>query len=1073
MKKNISLFPSMHSYLLLIALFFTTGSSESRAAGKKVPDIPKTTNNYLAESVQQKNVIKISGLITDAEGNPIIGATVLEKGTSNGVVSDLDGKYEITLSKPTTLEFRYIGYNTEEKAVKVSGTVNIRLLEASASLSDVVVIGYGQQKKGSVVSSINSISASEISSPARSLTNNLAGQIAGVMAVQRSGEPGHDDAQFWIRGVSSFAGGTDPLVLVDGVPRKMNDIGVDEIETFTVLKDAAATAVYGSEGANGVVLITSKRGKVQKTQMDIRVEYSMVSPTRLPNLMDSYNYLNMYNEAKWNEAGNPVTGFSNPYSDEILEKYRTGVDPDLYPNVNWMDMLSDHTENSRYTMNFRGGTEKAKYFVSGAYYQENGIFDSKASDNYNSNISLQRYNLRSNVDIELTKTTTLRTDISGQYTTSRGPRAGTQEIFTHISYFPTYLIPMRYSDGSFAEHPRFSSERTNPYNLLNEYGYKKEWQAALQTRVGLEQKLDFITPGLYIKGDVSFDADYSSTTTRTKTPLTKYANSRDADGNLVYTTISTGQPDLADPYDQGKSGTKKIYMEASLNYKQTFNKVHDVTALLLAMAKETKKQNNELAYRKQSYVARATYGYDDRYMVEGSFGITGSENFAKGHRYGIFPAVGVAWYASHEAFMKSVEDVISKLKFRFSYGKTGNDDLGENEPRFPYRGTLSTNTTGYYFGFTPGQNGGAANELKGIFENRFEAPYLTWEIEYKKNFGIDLGLFEGRVDLMFDYFTNTRESILLKRNTVSGVTGFRNYPYQNYGKVENKGFDGSLSVKHNFGDLAVSLRGNITYAKNKIKEYDEIPQTYAYQQYTGREVNQPLIYLTDGLYTDDDFDITVNPETGSKSYALKDGLPNPGASVMPGDIKYKDLNGDGKIDSYDETYDHNYHSKTPSLIYGFGLNVEYKGFYAGVFFQGAGRTSMNLNESYFIPFGGGLDESSARMEALNHWSANDPTNQNVMFPRLHSQRFSHNEKKSDWWYRDASFLRLKNVEFGYDFKKSMIAKAAMKSLRVYVQGTNVAVWDNIKMWDPELSSDYSGSKYPITGTWTIGLEVTF
>jgi len=1034
---------------------------------RKAPSLP--SNPYL-----QQHTNPVSGLVTDGEGNPIIGATVSIAGTTTGIITDIDGKYTLNAKEGDKLVFSYLGYNTEERIVKKEAIINVRMMEANIGLEDIVVIGYGQQKKSSVVASVNTISAKELSVPSRSLTNSIAGQIAGVMAIQRTGEPGHDDAQFWIRGVSSFAGGTNPLVLVDGVPRKMNDIGIDEIESFTVLKDAAATAVYGSEGANGVVLITSKRGTVQKTTMDIRAEYSIVAPTRLPDLMDSYNYLKMYNEAVWNDAGNPTSNFSYPYSDAILEKYRTGVDTDLYPNVNWMDMMRSHTENSRFTINFRGGNEKAKYFVSGAYYQENGIFDSKALDDYSSNIGLKRYNLRSNIDIELTKTTSLRTDISGQYLTTQGPRIGTQRIFTTLSYFPTYLIPMRYSDGTFSEHPRYSGERSNPYNLLNESGYQKEWGAFLQTRVGLEQKLDFLLPGLYIKADISFDAEYTSTTVRSKDPLTKYAKGRDEDGNLIYETISTGHPDLSNPEDTGKSGKRKIYTEASVNYKNTFNKLHDVTGILLVMAKEEKLQNNELAYRKQSFVARATYGYDNRYMMEGSFGMTGSENFAKGHRYGIFPAVGVAWYMSNEAFMKNIEETINKLKFRFSYGKTGNDFLGADQGRFPYRGSLEMGGAGYNFGFNPGANGGGTNSPgSGITEKMFASPFLTWEIEYKKNIGLDMGLLGGRIDLTVDGFSNKRSSILLKRRTVSNVTGFREFPFQNFGIVTNKGFDGSLVVKQNIADFAVTLRGNITYARNKIIEYDEIKPVYDYQAITGGSLQKPYIYLTEGLYTDNDFDIDVNPDTGGKTYTLKEGMPNPGATVMPGDIKYKDLNNDGKINNYDQTYDHKYYSPTPELIYGFGINMEYKGFYAGCFFQGAGKTSLNLNGAYFIPFGGGLDESSARMEALDHWKATEPDNHNVLFPRLHPANYSHNSKPSDWWYRDARFIRLKNVEFGYDFSKRLINKAFMKSLRLYVQGNNVAIWDKVKFWDPEMGGEYSGAKYPITGSWTVGLEVTF
>ena len=407
------------------------------------------TDDKPASAQQKSKKWTLKGLLTDVDGNPIVGVSVVLKGTSTGVLSDINGYYSIEVENGQILEYRFVGFETEEKLVKTGVNGNLRMRESSVNLDDVVVIGYGQQKKESVVASINSIGPAELSMPQRNLTNNIAGQIAGIIAIQRSGEPGNDSAEFWIRGQSSYAGGTSPLVLVDGVPRSMDDIDVDEIETFSVLKDAAATAVYGSEGANGVVLITSKRGKAQKTNISFRAQYSIVTPTRMPELLPAYDYLSLYNEGQWNEAGNPDWNtFNRTYSDEILEKYRTGVDPDLYPNVNWMDLLSDQTHNMRYTLNFRGGTEKTKFFVSGAYYKENGIFQSNPIEKYDANIGLDRYNLRTNVDMDITSTTKISVDLSGQYKTKNNPGNSSDAIFDMITQFPTHYIPMYYSDGS-------------------------------------------------------------------------------------------------------------------------------------------------------------------------------------------------------------------------------------------------------------------------------------------------------------------------------------------------------------------------------------------------------------------------------------------------------------------------------------------------------------------------------------------------------------------------------------------------------------------------------------------------
>ena len=1021
----------------------------------------------------------LTGLITDAEGNPIIGATVRIKGTTNGVTSDTEGRYAIQVNEGDVLEFRYMGYNSEEKTVKKENTINIRMLESTVGLEDVVVVGYGQQKKSSVVASINSIGAKELSITQRNLKNSIAGQIAGVIAIQRSGEPGNDDASFWIRGQSSYVGGTSPLVLVDGVPRSMSDIDVDEIESFTVLKDAAATAVYGAEGANGVVLITSKRGKVQKTVMNFNAQYSIVSPTRMPELMNSYDYLALYNEALWNDQGNPTSKFSPETPDGVLEKYRTGADPDLYPNVNWMDLLNSHSHNERYTLSFRGGSEKTRFFVSGAYYSENGIFKSNPIEQYDANIGLQRFNLRSNIDMRLTKTTNLSVDMSGQYLKRNAPGRSSDDLFSALTLFPTHLIPMYYSDGTSSDHSLAAEGRYNPYNLLNQSGYTKQWKAFIQSKVTLEQQLDFFTKGLSVKGSISFDADFTSTMKRAKTAHTFYATGRDENGQLVKQTINDGSA-LANPTYSASGGTKKIYMEASLNYSRRFVEKHDVNGMVLYMQKETQYQNQSdglklLPYRKQSLVARASYGFDNRYMLEASFGATGSENFASGHRWGIFPAVGGAWYISHEKFMQPVAETLSKLKLRASYGITGNDNLGSGD-RFPYRESLSTGDSGYNFGLTPGTNGGATNSPgNGITEDVFPALGLSWEKETKLNLGLDLGLFNGRVDLTVDWFSNRRSNILIQRVTIPTATGFRKNPYQNFGITTNKGLDGSLLLKQRAGQVNLSFRGNFTYARNQVTERDEIPQIYDWLNATGQRIGQPKIYLAEGLYTPDDFLITTDPETGAQNFELRPELPKPSANVAPGDIKYKDLNGDQLIDSYDKTYNNPYYSTNPQIVYGFGLNADYKGFFAGIFFQGVAQASTNLltKVANFVPFYNGKDSSSGRVEALNRWMASDPYNQNVLFPRMHPGKFTHNLEESTWWYRNAGFLRLKNVEFGYEFSKDLIRNLKMQNLRLYVQGTNLAVWDHIKYWDPEIGSSNSGARYPICGTWTIGMEVTF
>lgn len=1020
------------------------------------------TKKVAAPAQQPQKGRTVQGIVKDELGTPVIGATVMVKGSTTGVVTDVDGLYSINVpSDAAVLRVSFVGYVTQEVEVGSRTTIAITLKEDAQVLEDVVVIGYGQQKKSGVVASVNSVSASEIKAPVRNLTNNLAGQIAGLIAIQRNGEPGNDNAEFWIRGTSSFAGGTNPLVLVDGAPRAMQDIEPDEIESFTVLKDAAATAVYGAEGANGVILITSKRGKAEKPRISFRGEFGMATPTRLPEVLGAVDFMKLYNEGRYNDR------LPEQYPDELIEKYASGEDPDLYPDVNWFDMLDDHTFNQRYTLNVRGGSAKARYFVSGAYYHESGIFTDNKMEEYDANIGLTRYNLRSNVDIDVSKSTLLSVDLSGQYSQLYQPGTSVQEIFTEISLTPPHMCPMYYSDGTVAAP---ANNGRQPYNKLMHTGYQKKWTTSIQSTVKLEQKLDFITQGLKWMGRVSFDSYSVYSMKRTKTVSKYNATGRDENGNLIFKKVASGNDALNDP-QESNSGDKKIYIETQLNYNRLFANKHQVNAMLLYMQKEQQYHNEALAYRKQSFVGRASYSFDERYFIEGSFGYTGSETFAKNHRFGFFPAVGVAYLISNEPFMPSgFTDVVNKLKLRASIGRTGNDNTGG--ARFLYRETLKTDAPGYNIGI--GANGGLNGVGNGITEARFAAPLLGWEIENKRNVGFDLGLFGNKIDLSVDYFNNERTNILLQRRTIPSLAGFRESPWQNYGRVRNQGMDASLIMTEKFGDVKLTFRGNLTFARNKILEYDEVPQKYPWMNMTGSRLGSWNIYTAEGLYTFDDFDVTVD-ENGYKHYTLKPGLPVSSlGTTEPGDIKLKDLNEDGVIDANDASR-YLADPKNPELVYGFGLNADYKGFYASIFFQGAGKTSTVLGQAYgpgFFPFAWGDRASAARVEALDRWTEDNPS-QNVMFPRTHSSSNFNNRAPSTWWLRDASFLRLKNIELGYNFPTKIARKMAMQAARIYLMGYNIAVWDHIKLWDPEMGNKDEGMSYPLSRTFTLGVEFTF
>lgn len=1012
--------------------------------------------------------IIVTGSVIDAKtSETLVGVSIRIEGTSNGVITDLNGKFTLNIPKPDlVLIFSCIGYDTQRVILKGQLVLDIRLMPSLAKLDEVVIVGYGNQKKQSVVSAISTVKGDELRMPTRNLTNNLAGQVAGLISIQRSAVPGYDDSEFWIRGISTFAGGSTPLVLVDGVPRKISDIEPDEIETFSILKDAAATAVYGAEGANGVVIVTSKRGLVRKPVITFRAEHSISKPNRLPQFVGSAEYLTLYNEALRNDGQSPI------FSDDLINKYKSNVDPDLYPNTDWVKiMLKDVTQNDRYTLNVRGGTEQAKYFVSGAYYGENGYFKDDPTNRYNNNIGLKRFNLRSNIDLQVSKTAKVSVDLSGQYLITNYPGTATETIFRQMLITPPYVFPPFYSDGTLSTYLKERDvNMRNPYNMLMNSGYSREWRSGIQSSVRFDQKLNFITQGLSFKAMVSYDYNGLFSSTRSYNPSRYFATGRDVNGNLIFSRSFAGSSDLSAP-SAASNAQKYVYFENSLNYNRTFGK-HEVGGMILYMQKEQQNSDNALAFRKQGVVGRLTYAFDNRYFIEGNFGYTGSETFAPGYRFGFFPAVGIGYLISNEHFYpEQLKEIVSTLKFRTSFGRTGNDNTGG--ARFLYRPTFGFAADGFNQGITSG--GGVNGYGAGIVEGQFEAPYLSWEIENKKNFGINIGLLNDKIQFAGDYYNDERSGILLQRRTIPAPVGFRSAPWLNYGKVKSWGFDGSLDGQYTFDNkLTIGMRGTFTFARNKITEYDELPKPYPWMAVTGTRVSENTLYIAERLYTENDFIVTQNTN-GTNSYTLKSGIPLASGVVGPGDIKYVDLNNDGKIDQFDMKRGVG-NPYNPEVIYGFGLNLQYKGFYASVFFQGAGKTSVllggNTNEGW-LPFQWSYDQSNFRTFALDRWTEADPK-QNPLMPRLHmnGNYGANNMAPSTWWLRDGSFLRLKNMEVGYNLPALFLERFKIKTARIYLMGYNLALWDKIKFWDPETGNSSAGNSYPNSSTYTIGLEMS-
>lgn len=1014
---------------------------------------------------------RITGTVMDEKGAPLAGAYVYIKGTQVGTTTNLEGMYVIDIEKKDQLTFSFIGYLEQTLAPKASSnTLNVKLEVDALMAEEAVVVAYGAQKRQAVVSSLSTITSDDLKVTSTNVTSSLQGQLPGLIAVQRSSEPGRDDADFWIRGVSSFKGGTQPLVLVDGVQRSISDLDTDEIESFSLLKDAAATAMYGAEGANGVILITTKRGQIGKPKIQLRVEQNLSVPYRIPEFVDSWDYMKLANEASFND------GLDQKYSPDLIDLYESGADPDLYPNSQWTDLIARTVHGQRYTLTFRGGAENAKYFVTAGYQQKDGVFKKNPESKYNSNFSYDRFNLRSNIDLKVSKTTQLSIDLAGQYTMRRTANRSPDDVFVFMLHTPPHLFPMVYSDGSVATYEKETDvNNRNPYYMLYQQGYRREFNTSVQSKVNLNQDLNFITEGLSARAAVSFDMKNGVAKLRNYGPSKYHATGRDPEtGELILNQVVAGSPDVKQVEITGNDYDRQVYIEAAIQYNNVFAGKHAVGAMVLYNQKERQKYNDALTFRKQGLVGRVTYGYDNRYFIEANFGYTGSETFAKKNRFGFFPAVGVSYMLSNENwYPQGLKEVLSSAKVRASFGRTGNDDTGTS--RFLYRPTFSED--GHQFNQGIGSNGAVNNIGKGIYDLQFENLTLGWEIEDKTNVGLDLAFFNRAIQLQVDYFYNVRSNILLQRNTIPGYAGFHEKPWQNYGRVLNQGTDASIDMTKSFGDWKLSARGTFTFARNKVLEIDELTPTEEYQRVTGTRINEQEVYIAERLYTEDDFIRTQN-SNGTYKYELRPGLPVPalgGGIIGPGDIKYVDMNHDGIIDTNDKVRGVGHPYKNPEINYGFGFNAEWRGIYASIFFSGVANTSVLLAEgnSTFWPFNWGVEKGNYRTAFLDRWTAENPR-QDVTYPRLHvGYGNSINDEPSTWWLRDGSFLRLKNVEIGYVLPEKALRAIRLSGLRIYLLGENLAVWDHIKYWDPEQGNRNKGVSYPMSHSFTLGVEVNF
>ncbi|HIX96218.1 MAG TPA: TonB-dependent receptor [Candidatus Alistipes avistercoris] len=991
-----------------------------------------------AGKTEKQTTLRVMGSVKDHSGEPLIGVTVFVKERPNiGTATDINGNYLIDVLPDDVLEFSYVGYKTQDVAVAGRGLLDVVLEQNDALLDAVEVVGYGVQKKISVIGSQQSIQVDELKVPAANLTQGLAGRVAGLVSVQRTSEPGFDDADIYIRGISTLtASMSAPLTLVDGVPRSFANVDPEDIESFSILKDASATAVYGVRGANGVIIINTKSGLKGRPKFTVRYTEGITTPTKITDFVDGATYMEMSNEASTTRGGGTL------YSREVIEKTRTHADPYLYPNVDWMDeILRDYSHNRSANVNVSGGSDKAVYYIGLAYYDEDGMYkDTKLAD-YNSNTYYRRYNVTTNLTLNPFRTTEIKLGIQGYLANANYPASSQATIF-ESAYFtqPTYIAPM-YPDGKLGA---FSGGGLNPVAELGATGYANQWRSQVYSNLRVTQQL---CKGLSITGMFSFDT-YNYTSNRfTKSPNTYHATGRDANGNLIYEQTRQGTENLA--YSLSAKGDRTIYLEAALNYKNTFGR-HDVSGMLLFNQSDeinTKATNVEeaLPYRFRGLAGRFTYGFDDRYFAEFNFGYNGSENFAPKNRYGFFPSMGLGWVISNESFFEPLTGVIQYLKVRGTWGQVGNSQISGR--RFAYLATVTdSSSTSYTFGKNMDQNFGttAINEY---------AVDVTWEVADKTDIGVDMRLLNNKLNFQFDYFKESREGIYLRRSSIPAYVGMINNPYGNIGRVENKGVEFSINYANSWGDWSLSLMGNYSFNRNKVLE-DDSTAAYPWQSTIGNKVGQRFGLVALGLF---------------ESYEEIAASPMQTGDTRPGDIKYKDVNGDGKIDEYDKVPIG--WGSVPEIMYGFGFSVGWKNLSLTAMFQGAAHVDAMLSGEGVLPFSQGSSRGNLLSNITDRWTEQNPS-QDVFYPRLSIGNINMNYETSTWWLKNTDYLRLKNIELSYRLPDRWMKRIHLDNARVFIQGVNLLTFSSFKIWDVELG-DGRGARYPNIASVSLGVNFNF
>ena len=1031
---------------------------------------PLPAKQEKTEAKQQQG-IQVTGTVSDNYGEVLPGVSVVVRGTTIGINTDANGEFSLTVPSDTSvLIFSYIGYKMQEVTVGNRRIIAITMLDDVTELSEVTVVAFGVQKKESVIASVTTVNPSDLQIPSSNLTTAFAGRLAGVISYQRTGEPGQDNAEFFIRGVTSFGTGKkDPLILIDNVEMTTEDLSrltVDDIAAFSIMKDANATALYGARGANGVILVSTKEGRQGKAKVQLRMEGSFSQPTQNIELVDPVNFMKYHNDAVYSRT----PGRQLPYDPRKVELTEMGIDPIFYPANDWQELLfNKNTFNQRYNLNVSGGGTVARYYIAAMYSKDQGIIKNDSRNSFSNNIDIRKYSLRANVNVNLTKYTEVIVRLNGVFDDYVGPIDGGTDLYNKaINSNPVYFLPYYEPDeaNKFTNHILYGNygngDYLNPYAEMTK-GYRTTDRSNMYAQFEAKQNLEFLLKGLSARALFNVNRYSQLSITRRILPFFYLLNPHTSfnDDSYVLTCINpeTGR-DFLDYEPSTREVTSTMYFEGALMYNETFAAKHGVSGLLVYTAREEKiglgsTLQLALPYRNLGLAGRFTYSYDNRYFIEGNFGYNGSERFHSDNRWGFFPSAGAGWIVSNERFMESIKSVVSKLKLKATYGLVGNDAIGSSSDRFFYMSELNMSDANRRF-----IKGNDFTAINGISIIRYSNPTISWEISHKSNYGIELNLWNN-TEIQVDYFREKRENILQSRADIPTTMGLQAVQMANLGKANGSGFEVSLDYNKSFSkDLWVIFRGNFTYASSKYDFYEEPSYINApWRRRTGRKLNQRFGYVAERLFVDDEEAAAASTQSFG-DYAA-------------GDIKYKDINGDLRIDLNDQVPIG--YPTVPEVIYGFGLSAGYKGFDFSCFFQGSARSSFWIDPAATAPFvpdsrWAGTTRSMLQYYADSHWSE-DNQDLYALWPRLSATAMPNNNQVSTWFMRNGSFLRLKTAEVGYTLPRNKVQQVKLETVRLYVSGSNLAIWSAFKLWDPEMAGN--GLAYPLQRVLNVGINVEF